>query len=59
MLLVPLLDPAGVGGRHCLPDPEKLIANHVLTSAKLTIIHSTPLISFCGIYNAIEILSSF
>ena len=27
MLLVPLLDPAGVGGCHCLPHPERLIAN--------------------------------
>ena len=27
MLLVPLLDPAGVGGRHCLQHPERLIAN--------------------------------
>ena len=30
MLLVPLLDPAGVGGRHCLPHPERLIANQEL-----------------------------
>ena len=27
MLLVPLLDPAGVGGCHCFPHPERLIAN--------------------------------
>ena len=27
MLLVPLLDPAGVGGCHCLPHPDRLIAN--------------------------------
>ena len=27
MLLVPLSDPAGVGGCHCLPHPERLIAN--------------------------------
>ena len=26
MLLVPLLDPAGVGGCHCLSHPERLIA---------------------------------
>ena len=30
MLLVPLLDPAGVGGCHCLPHPERLIANQEL-----------------------------
>ena len=25
MLLVPLLDPAGVAGRHCLPHPKRLL----------------------------------
>ena len=27
VLLVPLSDPAGVGGWHCVPHPERLIAN--------------------------------
>ena len=27
MLLVPLSDPAGVGGWHCVPHAERLIAN--------------------------------
>ena len=27
MLLIPLLDPADVGGRHCPLHPERLIAN--------------------------------
>ena len=27
ILLVPLSDPAGVGGWHCVPHPERLIAN--------------------------------
>ena len=27
ILLVPLSDPAGVGGCHCPPYPERLIAN--------------------------------
>ena len=30
MLLVPLSDPAGLGGWHCLPHPERLIANQEL-----------------------------
>ena len=30
ILLIPLLDPAGVGGWHCPPYPERLIANQEL-----------------------------
>ena len=30
MLLVPLWDPAGVGGQRCVPHPERLIANQEL-----------------------------
>ena len=32
MLLVPLSDPAGVGGCHCQPHPERLLANQGLSS---------------------------
>ena len=32
MLLVPLSNPASVGGRHCWPYPEKLIANQEYNS---------------------------
>ena len=38
-----------VGGWHCLPDPEGLIANHVL-AAKLTTINATPLYFLRRIY---------
>ena len=35
MLLVPLSDPAGVGGCHCLPHPERLIANQEYVRFKI------------------------
>ena len=35
VLLVPLSDPAGVGGGHCLPYPERLIANQELFKSRM------------------------